>query len=70
MLQFKLHEGEMRAWLTFKKERAARLAREERVRNAATRIQAWWRGVMVRRALGVFRYLRNVKKTMPKTKKK
>ncbi|XP_050352440.1 dynein regulatory complex protein 9-like [Nymphalis io] len=67
---YKLHEGEMRAWLTFKKERGARLAREERLRRAATRIQAWWRGVMVRRALGTFRYLRNVKKTMPKNKKK
>ncbi|XP_039745506.1 dynein regulatory complex protein 9-like [Pararge aegeria] len=67
---YKLHEGEMRAWLTFKKERAARLAREARLRNAATRIQAWWRGVMVRRALGSFRYLRNLKKIGSKTKKK
>ncbi|XP_045761065.1 dynein regulatory complex protein 9-like [Maniola jurtina] len=67
---YNLHEGEIRAWLTFKKERAARLAREERLRKAATRIQAWWRGVMVRRALGSFRYLRNVKKTGAKTKKK
>ena len=60
----------MRAWLTFKKERAARLAREDRLRKAATRIQAWWRGVMVRRALGTFRYLRNIKKSLPKTRKK
>ncbi|XP_034824168.2 dynein regulatory complex protein 9-like [Maniola hyperantus] len=67
---YNLHEGEIRAWLTFKRERAARLAREERLRKAATRIQAWWRGVMVRRALGSFRYLRNVKKTGAKTKKK
>ncbi|XP_026484996.2 dynein regulatory complex protein 9-like [Vanessa tameamea] len=67
---YKLHEGEMRAWLTFKKERAARLAREDRLRRAATRVQAWWRGVMVRRAIGTFRYLRNVKKNMPKSKKK
>ncbi|OWR52648.1 hypothetical protein KGM_208666 [Danaus plexippus plexippus] len=67
---FALHEGEMRSWLTFKKERAARLAREERSRRAATRVQAWWRGVMVRRALGTFRYLRNVKKSAPKLKKK
>ncbi|CAK1548506.1 unnamed protein product [Leptosia nina] len=49
---YDLHEGEMRAWLTFKQERSARLAREERSRVAATRIQAWWRGVMVRRILG------------------
>lgn len=70
IFQFALHEGEMRSWLTFKKERAARLAREERSRRAATRVQAWWRGVMVRRALGTFRYLRNVKKSAPKLKKK
>lgn len=60
----------MRAWLTFKKERAARLLREERLRRAATRIQAWWRGLMVRRAIGSFRYLKNAKKFVPKTKKK
>lgn len=70
LLQYKLHEGEIRAWLTFKKERAARLAREERLRKAATRIQAWWRGVMVRRALGSFRYLKNMKKIGSKAKKK
>ncbi|XP_038209543.1 dynein regulatory complex protein 9-like [Zerene cesonia] len=67
---FDLHEGEMRAWLTFKRERAARLAREERSRVAATRIQAWWRGVMVRRCLGVFRQLKNTKKTPSKLKRK
>ncbi|XP_045510637.1 dynein regulatory complex protein 9-like [Colias croceus] len=67
---FDLHAGEMRAWLTFKRERAARLAREERSRVAATRIQAWWRGVMVRRCLGVFRQLKNTKKAPSKMKKK
>ncbi|CAH2068666.1 unnamed protein product, partial [Iphiclides podalirius] len=64
------HAGEMRAWLTFKKERAARLAREQRSRLAATRIQAWWRGLMVRRALGAFKHLRNTKKPVNKIKKK
>ncbi|XP_052737181.1 dynein regulatory complex protein 9-like [Bicyclus anynana] len=67
---YNAHEGEMRAWLTFKKERAARLAREAKLRTAATRIQAWWRGVMVRRGLGVYRHLRNIKKPGAKTKKK
>ncbi|XP_062528579.1 dynein regulatory complex protein 9 isoform X2 [Bombyx mori] len=67
---YDLHEGEMRAWLTFKKERAARLLREKRLRDSATRIQAWWRGVMVRRALGAFRHLRNAKKLPTKGKKK
>lgn len=61
--QFNLHEGEMRAWLTFKRERAARLAREARNRNAATRVQSWWRGEMVRRGLGPFKFLRHVKKS-------
>ncbi|CAH0698994.1 unnamed protein product [Spodoptera exigua] len=58
---YDLHEGEMRGWLTFKRERAARLEREERLRKSAMRIQAWWRGVMVRRALGQFKYLKNIK---------
>ncbi|XP_060810665.1 dynein regulatory complex protein 9 [Amyelois transitella] len=66
---YDLHEGEMRAWLTFKKERAARLAREKRVRDAATRIQAWWRGVMVRCGLGQFRSLRTLKKSAKGKKK-
>ncbi|KAL0850124.1 hypothetical protein ABMA28_012005 [Loxostege sticticalis] len=67
---YDLHAGEMRAWLTFKSERAARLAREERRATAAKRLQAWWRGVMVRRALGSFRYLKTIKKSPSKSKKK
>ncbi|XP_063829182.1 dynein regulatory complex protein 9-like [Ostrinia nubilalis] len=67
---YDLHAGEMRAWLTFKSERAARLAREERLATAARRIQAWWRGVMVRRAIGAFRYLKSIKKSPSKSKKK
>ncbi|CAG9782972.1 unnamed protein product [Diatraea saccharalis] len=66
---FDLHAGEMRAWLTFKSERAARLAREKLRKDAATRLQAWWRGIMVRRALGSFRHLKNLKKTPTKKKK-
>lgn len=38
----------MAAWLVYKKEKLRRL-------KAATRIQAWWRGVMVRRCLGPFK---------------
>ncbi|XP_075978673.1 dynein regulatory complex protein 9-like [Anticarsia gemmatalis] len=67
---YNLHEGEMRGWLTFKRERAARLAREEHLRQSAIRIQAWWRGVMVRKALGQFKYLRHSKKQPAKGKKK
>ncbi|KAI5630971.1 IQ domain-containing protein G-like [Phthorimaea operculella] len=67
---YDLHEGEMRAWKDFKAERAARLAKEEHIRNSATRIQAWWRGNMVRKALGPFKYLRNIKKSPSKSKKK
>ncbi|XP_068629101.1 dynein regulatory complex protein 9-like [Battus philenor] len=67
---FDYHAGEIRAWLTFKSERAARLARVERAKVAATKIQSWWRGLMVRRALGAFRHLRNSKKISTKNKKK
>ncbi|XP_072936265.1 dynein regulatory complex protein 9-like [Epargyreus clarus] len=67
---YELHQGEMRAWLTFKRERAARRAREQRLRAAATRVQAWWRGVMVRRALGAYRFLRNAKTKPAKAKRK
>ncbi|XP_013144418.1 PREDICTED: IQ domain-containing protein G-like [Papilio polytes] len=66
---YDLHAGEMRAWLTFKRERAARLAREQHAKAAATRIQSWWRGLMVRRALGAFKHLRNSKKAAVKKKK-
>ncbi|CAH0600449.1 unnamed protein product [Chrysodeixis includens] len=58
---YDLHAGEIRGWLTFKRERAARLAREQQLRASATHIQAWWRGIMVRKALGQFRYLRQTK---------
>lgn len=68
--QHDLHEGEMRAWLSFKQLRAERLAREERARTSAIRLQSWWRGVMVRRALGPFRFLKNIKKPSAKSKKK
>ncbi|CAB3248427.1 unnamed protein product [Arctia plantaginis] len=67
---YDLHEGEMRGWLNFKRERAARLAREEHQRLSAIRIQAWWRGVLVRKALGQFKYLRQTKKQPGKGKKK
>ncbi|XP_026764673.2 dynein regulatory complex protein 9 [Galleria mellonella] len=67
---YNLHEGEMRGWLTFKRERAARIALQERLNTAAKRIQSWWRGIMVRRALGQFRYLRSAKKSPSKGKKK
>ncbi|CAH0600448.1 unnamed protein product [Chrysodeixis includens] len=60
-IQYDLHAGEIRGWLTFKRERAARLAREQQLRASATHIQAWWRGIMVRKALGQFRYLRQTK---------
>lgn len=70
LFQYDLHEGEMRGWLNFKRERAARLAREEHQRLSAIRIQAWWRGVLVRRALGQFKYLRQTKKQPGKGKKK
>jgi hypothetical protein len=68
--QFDLHAGEIRGWLTFKRERAVRIAREQRAIAAATQLQAWWRGVMVRKALGSFRYLKNLKKPPSKSKKK
>ncbi|KAM3966718.1 dynein regulatory complex protein 9 [Aphomia sociella] len=67
---YNLHEGEMRGWLTFKRERAARLARQERLNMAARRLQSWWRGIMVRRAFGQFRYLKSAKKSPSKGKKK
>ncbi|KAI4498561.1 hypothetical protein M0802_006267 [Mischocyttarus mexicanus] len=42
---------------------------EEHVRGCAIRIQAWWRGVMVRRKLGPYRPEEKKKKRQPKTKK-
>ncbi|XP_043272441.1 dynein regulatory complex protein 9 [Venturia canescens] len=52
------------------KERARRLKkREERRRDCAIRIQAWWRGLMVRRKLGPYRPDERKKKRAVKSKK-
>lgn len=42
---------------------------QERIHKSAIKIQAWWRGVMVRRKLGPYRPAEKKKKRQAKTKK-
>ncbi|KAJ8872182.1 hypothetical protein PR048_025784 [Dryococelus australis] len=57
------HQGEEIAeYMAVKEERERRYAHEERLREAATRIQAWWRGTIVRRGLGPYKRRRTREK--------
>ncbi|KAL0269275.1 UNVERIFIED_CONTAM: hypothetical protein PYX00_007071 [Menopon gallinae] len=73
--QFKLQElkslfndrqKEMEDYLKFKEERRAEEERERFINECATKIQAWWRGTMVRKGLGPYKR----RKKAPKDKKK
>lgn len=65
--QFVLHKRQMDEWTFFKDEREkARLYREKMLKSAIA-VQAWWRGLLVRRQLGPFKVK---KKKQPQDKKK
>ncbi|XP_071452124.1 dynein regulatory complex protein 9 [Hetaerina americana] len=53
--EFNLRQGEMDEFLAMKAERKRREAHEKFEHDCAVRLQAWWRGLMVRRCLGQFR---------------
>ncbi|XP_024946062.1 dynein regulatory complex protein 9 isoform X2 [Cephus cinctus] len=57
------------AYLAEKEAIRKRREREEHERTSAIKIQAWWRGVMVRRKLGPYRPEEKRKKRAVKTKK-
>lgn len=48
------HKKEMEVYLNLKDQREKAWEEKERRRIAATKIQAWWRGNMVRHKLGPF----------------
>jgi IQ domain-containing protein G len=60
-----LYEQVVRDDRAAKERRRRQLEREEQQMNAAVRIQAWWRGMLVRNAIGPHR-----KKKGKKGKKK
>lgn len=55
MFQFDQHQQEIDDYLQYRKEKEEKEAHEMFLNMTATRIQAWWRGTMVRRCLGPFR---------------
>ncbi|CAK1551012.1 unnamed protein product [Leptosia nina] len=55
------HDKEMKDWNHFKEEREkARLYREKMTKSAIT-VQAWWRGLLVRRELGPYKVAKKPK---------
>ncbi|XP_048512934.1 dynein regulatory complex protein 9 isoform X1 [Athalia rosae] len=56
-------------YLAEKKAERKKMEHEEHVRNSTIKIQAWWRGVMVRRKLGPYRPEEKKKKRPTKSKK-
>lgn len=53
--QIEKHDVLMKDWIHFKEEREkARLYREKMTKSAIT-VQAWWRGLLVRRQLGPYK---------------
>ncbi|PSN47746.1 hypothetical protein C0J52_04617 [Blattella germanica] len=54
-LTYQHHQNEIDAYLAHKEKKEAEAAHEEFINRMATKIQAWWRGVMVRRGLGPYR---------------
>lgn len=61
---------EMTRWLEFKEEMKKQLELELLRAAVATKIQAWWRGIMVRRHLGPYRKKKKGKKDKNKKGKK
>lgn len=51
---FDSRQSEIQAYLKERAERERKAAEEKRLNDAATRIQAWWRGTMVRWEFGKF----------------
>ncbi|XP_069686141.1 dynein regulatory complex protein 9-like [Periplaneta americana] len=54
-LLYQQRQDEMKAYLAYKEEQAAKAAHQAYLNRMATCIQAWWRGTMVRRGLGPYK---------------
>lgn len=53
--QYEERQKAIEEWLKYKNQKRKEEAELLKCEIAATRIQAWWRGVMVRRCLGIYR---------------
>ncbi|XP_046393646.1 dynein regulatory complex protein 9-like [Ischnura elegans] len=53
--EFNSRQAEMDEFLAIREERRRKEAQEKLEHECAVRLQAWWRGLMVRRCLGQFR---------------
>ena len=69
MLQYRSNQEFIDTYLAEKEALQKEKEREELVQKSAIKIQAWWRGVMVRRKLGPYRPAEKKKKRQAKTKK-
>lgn len=69
MLQYRSNQEFIDTYLAEQEALRRRKEHEDHVRRSAIRMQAWWRGVMVRRKLGPYRPEEKKKKRAVKTKK-
>lgn len=68
-LQYRRNQEFIDTYLAEKEALKREEEEKERARRSAIRIQAWWRGVMVRRKLGPYRPQEKKKKRPAKGKK-
>ncbi|KAG7202150.1 hypothetical protein KM043_015832 [Ampulex compressa] len=68
-MEYRSNQEFIDKYLAEKEARQKQAEQEEYMRRSAIRIQAWWRGVMVRRKLGPYRPEEKKKKRSVKTKK-
>lgn len=65
-----MHSDEMKAYMEERKTREHKQEMQQHINEMATKIQAWWRGTMVRRHLGPYKVDKKKKpKEKPKKKK-
>lgn len=69
MLQYHSNQEFIDTYLAEQEALRRQKEHEDHVRRSAIRMQAWWRGVMVRRKLGPYRSEEKKKKRAVKTKK-
>lgn len=53
--QMETHDVLMKNWIHFKEEREKARLYREKMTNSAIVVQAWWRGLLVRRQLGPYK---------------
>ncbi|XP_047513518.1 dynein regulatory complex protein 9-like isoform X2 [Pieris napi] len=60
------HDKQMKDWNYFKEEREKARLYREKMTNSAIIVQAWWRGLLVRRELGPYKVAKKPKGPKPK----